>query len=323
MEIPEAEYDPRIKYVYTPTRPEFGLVERMESQTTIKGNSVLLSGRFIECIFDRQIAFPHITGTFTLRNLLTKITTHEWYKPDLYTINLANDIPNVSVDVKWERKTIGDFLYETLQSLEYSPSLLFDPVKHTFTLKVWKGKDRTQEQSSNAYMMFTEDSCYVKSFKYVEDESNFKNVVMILYGDDPSRKDVWGKHTYEMGRRWLLMSGGGEDEKEQLEQKAVEELDKYYIEQEATIEVIQDGLLYLTDYDLGDKCDIISHKFKKSFTARLTEVNEVWKNNQHLVTLKFGDNAMTTYKSIKRYIDTERHAFGYDTGIKTGGSWTT
>lgn len=321
-QIPESEYDSRIKYVYSPVRPELGLVERMESQRTIKGDFVLLSGRFIECIFDRQIAFPHITGSYTLKNLISKITTHEWYKPDLYSITPASDIPNTSVDVKWERQTIGGLMYDTLRSLEYSPRLVFDESTHKFTFKVWQGKDRTQSQSENAYVVFSEDSCCVESFNYVEDESAFKNVVMILYGEDPSRHDSWGKHTGEMGRRWLLMSGGGEDEKEQLIQKAHEELDKNYILQEATIAVIQNGLYYMVDYDLGDKCDIVSHKFQKSFEARLIEVDEVFKSNQHLVTLKFGDSAKTTYQKLKLYLTTERNAFGYSVGLNNGGSWT-
>lgn len=320
-QIPESEYDPRIRFVYTPDRPELGMVERMESQATIKGDFVLISGRFMETIFDRQLAFPHITGTYELPALLQRITGSSWYKPDLYAITPSDNVPAVSVDVKWERDPIGGLLYETLEALEYSPRLAFDPVKHTFTLDVWQGKDRTQSQNENAYVTFSEDACYVKSFKYVEDESNYKNVVMILYGSGPSRYDVYGPDTDEAGRRWVLMSGAGEEEKKQLEQKAKEELDKYDVEREATVEVIQDGLLYGIDYDLGDKCDIVSHKFQKAFEARIIAVDEVWKANQHLVTLKLGKSAKTTYQAFRRSLTTERNAFGYNAGLNSGGSW--
>lgn len=58
-QIRAEDYDPRIMHVYSPDRPELGLLERMETQNNINGRFVLLSGRFLECIYDRhQKAFP-------------------------------------------------------------------------------------------------------------------------------------------------------------------------------------------------------------------------------------------------------------------------
>lgn len=321
-QIPEDTYDPRIKYVYTPDRPEMGLVQRMESDTSADGDYVQLSGMFMETIFDRHIAFPHLTGEFKMNELLGKICTHEWYKPDLYTIVPASNIPDDTVDVKWERETLGVLMYEMLKEKEKSPRLVFDPDKHTFTLLVWQGLDRTQSQNKNSYVPFTEASAYVKKFKYVEDDSGYKNVVMVLYGEQPSRSDVYGDNAIEEGRRWLLMSGGSEEEKPELKQKAKEELLSYPIIQRATVEVLQTGLFYLTDYDLGDKCDVVSHKFQKSFEARIESIDEVWKSGRHYVTLHIGEGTKTAYQKLRRHIRAERFSLGLTANLNNGGSWT-
>lgn len=320
-QIRESDYDPRIKYVYSPERPELGMVQRMESEKNIKGRFVNISGLFLECIFNRQIVFPHIEGKFTLHDLVQKYIAHSWYKPDLYAMTADPENPNDEVDVKWERSHLGDSIYDTLGTLEYSHRIVFNPDTLEFTYRIWQGKDRTQAQDEHSHVTFSEDSCYVTDFKYIEDESNYKNIVMILYGDQPSRYDVYTENWIEEGRRWLLMNASDEDSKEVMEQQANEELEKYPFIREATIKVIQNGLFYLTDYDLGDKCDIVNHRYQKSFESRITGVDEVFKNGQHEVTLTFGEQSQTAYEKLKNYVNTERKAFGLANGINNGGSW--
>lgn len=322
-QILESDYDPRIVYVYSPDRPEFGLVQKMTSQKNIKGRFVLLSGLFIEGIFNRQIVFPHIEGTFTLPELANYYLAKSWYKPDLYELTADPDNPTDTVTVKWERGMLGDYIYDTLKTLEYSHRIVFDPDTLQFTYKIWQGVDRTQSQQENAYVTFSEDSCYVSEFEYTEDSSNFKNVAMILYGDQPSRYDVYSEGWEEDGRRWLLMNCSEEDGLESMEQQAKEELAKYPWIREAQITVIQNGLFYLTDYDLGDKCDIVHHGYQKSFEARISGIDEVFKKGQHTVKLIFGEQSQTTYEKMRNYVNTQRKALGLTLGLNNGGSWST
>lgn len=65
--------------------------------------------------------------------------------------------------------------------------------------------------------------------------------------------------------------------------------------------MIQSGLLYRKDYDLGDKCDVVCHRLGKSFAARITGVNEVFKAGQHSVSLTFGESASTVYQRVARH----------------------
>lgn len=322
-QICAADYDPRIAYVYSPDRPELGIVERMETKKNINGRFVNLSGQFIECIFNRQIAFPHIEGSFTMPELVQKLIGHSWYKPDLYAIDAAPTIPQQTIEVKWERDAIGDALFETLKTVEMGYRLLPQLDAGRFLLDIWQGLDRTQGQSVNAPAVFSDDSSYVSNVSYIEDWSDYKNVAMVLYGDQPSRKDVYNAEADTVGRRWLLISSGETEDNEAMQQEAREGLQEHEIVQEAKIEVLQDpdGLRYRVDYDLGDKCDIILHEYQKAFTARISGVDEVFKQGQHEVKLLFGEQAKTVYQKMIRYFNTRQNALGMLNGLNNGGGW--
>ena len=86
----------------------------------------------------------------------------------------------------------------------------------------------------------------------------------------------------------------------QLYQAGLEELAKYTDVTSVTFDTIDRGLTYLEDYDLGDKCDVILDSVSQSFTVRIIEVMEVFKENKHTVTLQFGEKVPTVYSKARR-----------------------
>ena len=189
VQILAKDYDERIKYVYAHQRPELGVVERTETQQTVKGDFVLLSGRFFEHVLSWRLAFPNFTGKYALNALAERFVRDSWYKVRKYDIQLAENLPTDEVEIRWENDPLGECMADTLKTLEMSQKVLFDPDTHALTYHIVKGLDRTQSQSDNPYAVFSDESCYVSSFKYVEDWSDYKNVVMILDGAEPSRRD--------------------------------------------------------------------------------------------------------------------------------------
>jgi len=308
IQILAKDYDSRIRYVYAHQRPELGVIERRETQHEIKGDFTLLSGRFIEHVLSWRLAYPHIKGNYTLQALSEHFIRHEWYKLDIYDIIVPGDLPANTVDVGWENDPLGECMYETLKTLEMSQRIVFNPDDSTLTYRIWQGVDRTQSQSENPFAVFSDESCYVTSFKYIEDISNYKNVAMILYGSGPSRSDYYIGGEYNIGSRWMLMNGDESDGLASLKQQAHEELQKHPIVQEAEINVIQNEFFYLKDYDLGDKCDIVGHNYGVAFEGRLSTVDEVWKQGKHTVKLGFGEQAQTQYQRLKFYARADRKA---------------
>ena len=56
----------------------------------------------------------------------------------------------------------------------------------------------------------------------------------------------------------------------------------------------------MEDYDLGDKCDVILDSVGQSFTVRIIEVQEVFKESKHTITLIFGEKVPTVYSKARR-----------------------
>ena len=302
------DYDDRIAYVFAHQRPELGVVERIETQQTTKGHFVLMSGRFFESVLNRRLAFPNFDKNYAMNDLVDRFINHEWYKNRKYDILVAPDIPTDVVEVKWVNDPIGDCMYGTLETLEMSQRIEFDPNSLSLTYRVWQGLDRTQNQNVNAHALFTDESCHVTNFKYIEDWTDYRNVCMVLYGSQPSRRDVYLDGWRDEGERWMMINADEDDSAENQKQQAREELQKNPVVREAEIEVIQYGFFYLRDYDLGDKCDLVNHRYNKNFEARITSVDEVWKQGKHLVTLGFGTQMQTAYTKLKNYAVQDRKA---------------
>ena len=130
MRILAADYDPRVKFLYTPDRPEVGMVEKVDYERTAQGEFVQLSGSFLEALYNRIYAYPHIKGTYTLAALLDHVLNHpgQWYTLDLYAPQPdATAFDETEVDVSWQNDTITDCLYSTLKTLELSWRFVLDP----------------------------------------------------------------------------------------------------------------------------------------------------------------------------------------------------
>lgn len=87
---------------------------------------------------------------------------------------------------------------------------------------------------------------------------------------------------------------------EQLRQAGIEELAKYTDITNVTFDTIDRGLTYMVDYDLGDKCDAILDSVRQSYTVRLIEIHELFKESKHTVTLILGEKVPTVYNKARR-----------------------
>lgn len=204
-------------------------------------------------------------------------------------------------------------LYELLQTQELSFRCVYDYQENTMSFIVWQGLDRTQDQSVNSFVTFSEGFRNMQNEEVIIDASNYKNYAVVI-----------GNGKYEDGNQIEVdvdLSGGGYkkylyvdqtgqtfDSTKQtraeynalLYQAGLEELNKYTDITNVTFDTIDRGLTYLEDYDLGDKCDVILDSVQQSFTVRIIEIQEVFKEAKHSVTLVFGEKVPTLYNKARR-----------------------
>lgn len=301
LSVPFNVYDKDWAYIGTKDRKELGMVQKL--QLTGEGNSnVLLSGFFCEKMLDDKTCYPRYIADAAktetaVRNIFTK------YKDDLpITLAAANNpLLGDATQSDFSDDMMGRKLYSMLESRECSLRVEYDFVNNRLELKVWKGLDRTQSQTDNAYQVFSSEFGNIVSKTMNIDESSYKNYAIIPVNADDNGKE---KDTY-----YLDWSNGGykkeivldfrssrpetgqsiADFKNGILQEASEKLLSYAKVED--INVQQAGNAgYMVDYDLGDKCDVILTDIGLQMETRIVEVMEVFKaEGGHSVTLGLGN----------------------------------
>lgn len=300
-QIRAEDYDANIKYVIASNRPEIGVVQRIYTTDTIKGKFVQMEGFFLEKALDRSVVFPLFTRTGTPPVIAQAAVSA--FPPDGLTLNVdAALTTGTSTEVEWHGEEVGRALYDLLKTQEYSQRITLDYSTNALTYSVWCGMNRTQTQNANAFAIFSDSSAAVDEFKLTEDESGYKNYAVIAYGDESSPQYIYvdKRKSGEEKRQIFVDYIGVNEERTAMLQDAAERLQQYEFIRNAELKVIQSGMFYLSDYDLGDKCDVVNHRLQKSYEARIIEIDEIFKANQHLVSIAFGEKIPTNYSKLSR-----------------------
>ena len=176
--------------------------------------------------------------------------------------------------------------------------------------EIYRGLDRTQGQNGNHFVTFSRGFRNIQNVKAQSDGSAYKNY-FVVGGQGEGADRITAVYDLSGGgyrqEQFLESKKTYNPEKQSLEayqdillQEAVEKSGKYVdihnVEFDAVAGV---GAVYLEDYDLGDKCDIILNQVGISYEARIIEIMETWGNGEHRVTLTFGDKIPTLYEKAR------------------------
>lgn len=316
VQLPASEYMAEAEYIFTKDRPELGIVQKRQYADGYDGEVIQLSGYFFEYKLNDKITFPRFNASGNIETLARAIVNT--YKGDIPILQMgsAND-PLLGSDTTKEStgEGLATVLYALLQTQELSFKCIYDYVNNTMTFAVWQGVDRTQDQSENSFVTFSEGFRNMQNEEVVIDASNFKNYAVVIGNgkyEDGNQIEVdvdlrsspsdYAKVLYvdQTGATFDSTKQTRAEYNAQLYQAGREELEKYTDVTSVTFDTIDRGLTYLEDYDLGDKCDVILDSVSQSFTVRIIEVTEVFKENKHTVTLQFGEKVPTVYSKARR-----------------------
>lgn len=95
-----------------------------------------------------------------------------------------------------------------------------------------------------------------------------------------------------------LKPGNEKNIREQLKQKAREELLNNYKVDTISVDTLQNTFFYLQDYDLGSTCGIVFDELQKTFNSKIVEISEVHSKNKVDIKLLFGTPRKTQYIKV-------------------------
>lgn len=316
VQLPADEYVNDCVYIYTNARPEVGIIQKKEYADGYDGSVMQLSGYFYEYKLNDKITFPRFNSTGNIEMIARQIVST--YKADIPLLQLGpENVPllGTSITKQSTGKGLATALYEMLKTQELSLRCAYDYEQNTMSFEVWQGKDRTQDQSANSFVTFSESFRNLQNEVITIDSSNFKNYAIVIgngqYEEgNQIEVDVDLRANTSVYKQILYVDQTGTvfnsaertlaDYKAELYQAGAEALEKYSNITNVKFETIDRGLEYLKDYDLGDRCDVVLDSINEAYTVRITEIAEVFKEGQHAVTLQFGDKVPTVYSKSRR-----------------------
>ena len=311
VKVDPASYSPDMAYVYTPERPEAGVVQKVEMQETVKGRSIQISGYFLEALLNDKVVWPTYYATGDIPAAVTGML--QQYKDDIPLLEVV-DWPAAAADegTAWQETggKLADVAYTRLQTVQMSLRCRYDYLANKITAEVWQGLNRTQSQNINPFVTFSDGFRNLAEVKASLDSSNYRNYAIIAGQDqEENRKVAYADLSGGGYRRILYVDARSDrwDPEEQteaeylegLQQKGLDKLLDYQIIQNIEIEASNTGFAYLTDWDLGDLVDVVIPELGLAMEARIITVREVRKRNNLTITIELGDKMLTQLKKAR------------------------
>lgn len=227
---------------------------------------------------------------------------------------------NFNVNVS-EGKTLGYMVYYILKLHQLSPKVLLDIASKTQKISVWQGKDKTYYQNENKKILLSESLGTIRNIKVRENEENYKNKCYYLYAyerDDnfnfkyrtglqeiPEDEGVWEDESihYKDIRETFCDTSDINPEsfgnfsaadilnyQKSVSQKAREKLkNECRADKVVNFEIVPGTYDYMSDIDLGDKCEARIEGFGIELTTRIIGIYESFSGGKHTISYEFGN----------------------------------
>lgn len=279
----------RWNYIVRDDDENIGIIEHLMIQhEEVFGNVLTVSGRFLSSILGRRIIAAQTTVSGAISTCINKLINENAISPTLSARRISNLVLGTySFTRTMQAQFTGDNLLETISALCQTYGLGFKITlndQHQFVFQLYQGVDHTYDQSTNPYVVFSDEFDNLLTSEYEENCEEMVTAVLVAgEGEGLSRKTMWitdgatGLDRCELykDQRDLQSNDGqiSDAEYNKLLQEAGQELLTTYTAA-FTGEVYMDNVNYKTDLNVGDLVVIENKKWGIYMNTRLVEVIE-------------------------------------------------
>ena len=204
-------------YIWTEDSEHIMIIENRKIITDVEeGNKLLVSGRSLESILDRRIVWNQILLDGYFQTQIKRLLTENVINPSDSNRKISNFIFEETDDpyilsLKVQVQYTGDNLYEAICKLCESVSIGFKITlnnNNQFVFKLYYGEDRSYDQETNPYVVFSPSFENIINSNYYESKARYKNVGLVAGEGEASdrRTVVVGESTSkELSRRELYV----------------------------------------------------------------------------------------------------------------------
>ena len=307
----------RSEYLYNNERDEAMVIEGVEAQDDGK-RTIKITGRSLESLFRDRVMDAEGSSSGKVEEISRSAV-------QTYAMTGSRAIPLLKLgalggftETAAASNKRGAELYEwqreLLRPYEMSFKLHYDYEANSLDYTVYRGLDRTQEQTANTWAIFSTSYENLAQFAYSRSKTDYRNFAIVISSDGTKRVEV--DKTGGAKRRELYV-----DTDDGLDTAAMTQLGEQALTEYAMVETVsgevQNGanMVYGVDFDLGDLCHIEDAHLGISATARLTEMTTVVENGVTRRIPAFGEQ----YLNLRQYVAREVGASGTSAGSSSGG----
>lgn len=267
-----------------------GIIEKIEIQTDADGKDLLIiSGRFLSSILERRIIDRQTTVSGTLSSNLFKLIDKTIINPDIPERKINNFmVSGVSIGSQYEAQYTGKNLLDTISDVCKTNRIGFKTTLTSdkqFKFDLYEGVDRSYNQISNPYVVFSTNYENLNQSNYVENSKGLVTDVLVAgEGEGQNRKTAWARkeqkkgldryEVYKDSRNSSTNNGAisDEDYRKQLTADGLEYITDF--SKAFTAEVDFSGYSYRVNLGLGDIVTVQDEEHGIFSNAQIVEVTE-------------------------------------------------
>ena len=277
--------------IYKKDTTECGVISYIDYKLDTEGKEVIVcKGKFATTYLSRRIALGTSVITGTSENTIRTLVTNNIVSPT----NSDRIKPNLSLGADNSYTDAITYTLDNKELLEDITNLAtlgelglrtdFSPINKTLTFNIYKGLDRSINQSVNNRAIFSKEFENILEQEYTDSLDNYRNVA---YGPSTSIGDIAGTERYEV----------------YVDKDLEVELSKRLKVVTFSSKVnLKSNIKYKTDFNLGDIVTCVSKKWGITINPRITEIEEIYEQDGFSINATFGNDIPTLITKIKQLI---------------------
>lgn len=324
LTIENVEFLIKGNIIYKKDDLEAGYIETRQIEVNEEGKEILqIKGKFITNYTNRRINWGQLLFNGKSEALMRKLINDNCINPS----NSSRKIPLLELgELKNYTETIEyqnsyGSLEEELESIaltnEFGYRINFNHIEKKLIFEVYKGVNRSVNQSLIAPCIFSRDFENILNQTYMESNNNYKNTALVAGEGEGSQRilvDI-NNNSSGLNRYELFVDARGlqkeiddkvltdTEYKNILMQRGKEKLAEYVEVKTFESKVNTKGNnVYKVDYDLGDIVTVVDKKWGITLDTRITEIEEVYEEGKIEINPTFGNSIPTIIDSIKRMV---------------------
>lgn len=189
-----------------------GVIERIELISDPEnGDYIVASGRCAKSLLDRRIVWNQTTIDDTVENGMRKILTENVISPSIAHRKIENFILGESrgyterISTQYTGDNVLDVVVNLCKQHGYGFKVILND-ENNFEFVLYRGTDRSYDQTSNPFVVFSPEFENIVSSTYVHDKSKLKNACNVAgEGEGSSRKTYGVGSTSGLDRREMFV----------------------------------------------------------------------------------------------------------------------